>query len=355
MVVLASLFRIIIFNEVGIMLSELEKISDRDDCAIILYARLWQLEKWLREMVYVELKTKKGKNWFKFTTTKKTYEEDKLLTHIATTDDNPLGYITFPELLKIIGNNWGLFSCYLPPRNIWEVKVIEIIHIRNRIAHFRSTNKYDIDRLIQFLRDIDKGLWVFCTDYNDLHPILPPERDVVAKKYLDLDPFSFKEIAPNQWARVGVAPRELSYTLSINFMKRKWAEDTKEIAGVAGYIYDVSIILRNDKIFKYNELLSGIRKFKRELIHVCLDALSDSIRVTIPAVIGVDTVCNIIDGLIDAVDNSITLSILRDKDKNAVHKLSNEWPEYVLGPQNPLTYLCHDMPCSFFNVDKEDK
>lgn len=160
---------------------------------------------------------------------------------------------------------------------------------------------------------------------------------------------------PNQWARVGVAPRELSYTLSINFMKRKWAEDTKEIAGVAGYIYDVSIILRNDKIFKYNELLSGIRKFKRELIHVCLDALSDSIRVTIPAVIGVDSVCNIIDGLINAVDNSITLSTLRDKDKNAVHKLSNEWPEYVLGPQNPLTYLCHDMPCSFFNVDKEDK
>lgn len=41
------------------MLSELEKISDRDEPSIILYARLWQFEKWLREMVYVELKSKK--------------------------------------------------------------------------------------------------------------------------------------------------------------------------------------------------------------------------------------------------------------------------------------------------------
>ena len=39
------------------MFSELEKISEVDESALILYARLRQLEKWLREMVYVELKT----------------------------------------------------------------------------------------------------------------------------------------------------------------------------------------------------------------------------------------------------------------------------------------------------------
>jgi len=337
------------------MLSELEKISDRDDRAIILYARLWQLEKWLREMVYVELKTKKGKNWFNFTTTKKTYEEDKSLTHITTVDDNPLGYITFPDLLKIINNNWELFSCYLPPQNIWDVKLIEIINIRNRVAHFRSINEYDIDRLLQFLRDIDKGFWIFCTSYNELHPILPPESDKVAAKYIDLDPFAFKEIAPNQWARIGVASSELRYSLSINLIRRKWAVSTKDVTEVAGYIYNVNVSLRNNKIFKYSELLTYISKFKRELIHVCLDSFSDSVRVTIPSVIGFDNVCTIIDGLIYAVENSITISSLRNNDKNAVQELSNEWSEYVLGPLNPLTYLCSDMPCSFFNVLKHDK
>lgn len=334
------------------MFSELDKISEVDESALILYARLWQFEKWLREMVYVELKTKKGRSWFNFNKTKNTYEADKALTHIPTADDNPLSFTTFTELVKLIQNNWDLFSEYLPPEKIWEVKLAEIVHIRNRVAHFRSSHADDIERLLQLMRDIDYGFWEFCTDYNDLQPILPPERDAVAKKYVDLDPFSFKEIAPNEWAKFGSAPQGLRYIVSIYSLRRRWAEKVAVIDGTSGYIYDVNIHLRDNRQFDYSKFLTAASKYKAELIHICLDTFSSTARITIPAIIGSEKVCEIVDSLIDITENSMTFHRPINSDDQTVQKLSEKWPEYVLGPKNPLTFLGPDMPCSFFNVVK---
>lgn len=334
------------------MLSELDKISEVDESAIILYARLWQLEKWLREMVYVELKAKKGRNWFNFNKTKITYESDKAVTHIPTAADNPLSFTTFPELVKLIKNNWDLFSEYLPPKNIWDVKLDEIIHIRNRVAHFRSGHTDDIERLLQLMRDIDNGFWKFCTDYNNSQPILPPDRDAVAKKYVDMDPFSFKEIAPNEWAKIGTAPRDLRYIVSIYSLRRRWAKKSEIIDGTLGYIYDVNIHIRDDRQFDYFSFLSGASKYKAELIHICLDTFSNTVRVTIPAILGSNKVCEIVDALIYTTKNSTTFHHPINSDDQSVQKLSEKWPEYVLGPNNPLTFLGPDMPCSFFNVIK---
>jgi len=334
------------------MFSELEKISEVDERALIIYARLWQLEKWLREMVYVELKTKKGRNWFNFNKIKKTYESDKAFGHMPTSDNNPLSFTTFTELIKLIHNNWELFSEYLPPKNIWEVKLDEIVHIRNRVAHFRSSHTDDIERLLQLMRDIDNGFWRFCTDYNDSQPILPPGMDKVAKTYVDLNPFSFKEVAPNEWAQIGSAPQDLRYIVSISSLRRRWADKSVAIDGTVGYIYDVSIHLRNSRQFDYSKFLAAASKYKAEIIHIGLDTFSSTVRVTIPAILGSEKVCEIIDGLIRIAENSITVYRPINSDDHAVQKLSEEWPEFVLGPKNPLTFLGPDMPCSFFNVIK---
>lgn len=334
------------------MLSELEKISDRDERSIILYARLWQLEKWLREMVYIELKSKKGRNWFNFNKIKSTYDTDKSFTHIPSVNNNPLGFITFPELLKLIDKDWELFSEYLPPQNIWKIKIDEIVHIRNRVAHFRNGHRDDIDRLLQLMKDIDKGFWCFCTDYNDIYPILPPDNDVVANKYVHLDPFSYKEISDNQWARFGTAPPGLKYIVSINSSRRRWSEKTVEIAGKPGHIYDVSIRLRENWSYNYPKVLTEMDKFKDKLIHIFLDSFFKEIRVTIPSVLGTDEVCKIIDSIIEISANSLTLSQSSDDASSKVQNLSEKWPEHVLGPNNPLTYLGPDMPCEFFNISK---
>lgn len=334
------------------MLSELNKISEVNENALILYARLWQFERWLREMVYVELKTKKGRNWFNFKKTKETYDSDKAITHIPTADDNPLSFSTFPELIKQIQNNWALFSEYLPPKKIWDVKLEEIVHIRNRVAHFRNGHSDDIERLLQLMRDVDNGFWKFCTDYNNLQPILPPHGDVVANKYIDLDPFSFKEVAPNEWAKIGSAPQDLRYIVSIYSLKRRWAEKSAVIDGMPGYMYNINIHLRDNRQFDYAVFLAAASKYKAEIIHICLDTFSSSVRVTIPAILGSGRVCEIVDGLVNITEKSMTIHRPINSDDQSVQKLSETWPEYILGPKNPLTFLGPDMPCSFFNVIK---
>jgi len=334
------------------MLSELEKISDINEDSIIVYARLWQLEKWIREMVYIELKSKKGRNWINFNKTKNTYEADKKLNHMPTSDKSPVSYLTFSELMNIIKNNWALFSTYLPPQNLWEAKLEEIKHIRNRIAHYRAGHHDDLNRLLQFLRDIDNGFWNFCTSYNDVFPILPQDKDPVTKKYVGLDPFSYKQVSKNNWAQIGSAPHDLRYIVSVNVIKRKWANDSDLIDGSGGYLYNVYIHIRNERQFNYSQFLDKTKSIHSEFLHICLDTFSTSIRITIPAVLGSDFVIELIDKLIDATEESMTINRNIEPNDHTVQKLSEKWPEYVLGPENPLTYLGSDMPCSFFNVDK---
>jgi hypothetical protein len=213
------------------MLSELKNISGVNEESLVVYARLWQLENWLREMLYVELKSKKGRNWISFNKTKNTYEADKKLRHMPTSDRSPVSYLTFSELTNLIRKNWDLFSIYLPPLNQWEAKLEEIVHIRNRIAHYRKGHPDDLDRLLQLMRDIDEGLWEFCTSYNDIKPILPQDKDPVTKKYLELDPFAYKQISENEWAVFGSAPRDMRYIVKVNTIQRKWAEYSEIVDG----------------------------------------------------------------------------------------------------------------------------
>lgn len=334
------------------MLTELEKISEVNEDALVVYARLWQLEKWLREMVYVELKSKKGRNWINFNKTKGKYEADKKLQHMPTSDQSPISYLTFPELTNLIKNNWEQFSIYLPTLNLWEAKLEEIVLIRNRVAHFRMGHRDDLDRLLQLMRDVDSGFWKFCTSYNNIHPVLPQDKDPVTKKYVELDPFAPKQISENEWATLGSAPRDMLYIVSVNTIKRIWAEDSEIIDGTPGYIYDVSIHIRNQKQFDYRYFLAQTKSLHSEFIHICLDAFSNSIRVTLPAVLGSEKIIAIIDKLIETTNYTMVPSHTINTDDISVQKLSEKWPEYVLGPKNPLTFLGPDMPCSFFNVLK---
>lgn len=59
------------------------------------YARLWQLETWLRRMVYVELKAKLGNNWQSVVRVDRSngpLKADKALVHMPTPEEDPLSY-----------------------------------------------------------------------------------------------------------------------------------------------------------------------------------------------------------------------------------------------------------------------
>ncbi|WP_219605382.1 hypothetical protein, partial [Vibrio parahaemolyticus] len=150
----------------------------------------------------------------------------------------------------------------------------------------------------------------------------------------------------------GSAEPNLPFIVTIGYLKRHWASTTTSIDGKAGYIYDISFSIRNRKQIDIEKFLQQTVQYKSEIIHFCLDSFATSIRFTIPAVVGSDRVIEIVTNLINVLENSLTLLRETNLEDAVVQKIADQWPENVIGPKNPLTFLSPDMPCSFFNVQK---
>ena len=313
------------------------------------YARLWQFETWLRRMAYIELRADKGDDWSKqLSGFQKPYAADVNLNHMPTQERGPLSYTQFSALRKVISENWDLFGCYFPPKAIWEAKLEEITQIRNRVAHFRKGHTDDLQRVLQMLRDIDRGFWTFCTSYNKSTPVLPQSDDSVTMEFLEHDPFPWNDVGDNRWARIGSAPRDMVLAVQIETLRRSWAKAGSTVDGAAGYLYDIHISARQQRTFRYGYFLTATQNIHDHLVHICLDSNAGSVRLTIPAVLGGNKIIGILKQVLEVTRYAIIPGGAMPHDR--VERVLEQWPEYVIGPDNPLTFLCPDMPCSFFGV-----
>lgn len=314
------------------------------------YARLWQLETWLRELVYVQLRAKSGDMWdgeVKRALGPKNY--DKRLVHMPTVEESLLSYAQLSELVRIIDDNWTLFESFLPPQNIWKARLDEIEQIRHRVAHFRSTHRDDLRRVEQLLRDLDNGFWRFCTSYNNAQPIFPESDDPVIHAVFNLDLFSRTEIDDGKWIRYGSAIESDRFTVKIEVLRMPWMIKKRPVAGESGFLYDVLIYARGVSHLDQEQLLKSTRALHEHVVHVCLDSAEKAFRITIPACIGEDKVKMLIGQFYEAALYALVRGSSMVTDNN-IQQLANNYPEYVLGPHNPMTFLSPDMPCSFFSV-----
>ena len=315
------------------------------------YARLWQLETWLRRMVYVELRALRGDQWEKgLPSTSNSFEADKRLTHMPTPETDSLSYAQLSTLKKVISDNWELFKGYFPPESIWNAKLEEISQIRHRVAHFRKGHLDDYQRLLQFLRDIDQGFWTFCTSYNDAQPVLPASDDPVVSHFLPYDPFPWTEVGEKKWARIGVADPALVLGVTVEVLRRPWAPAASPIDGHEGYLYDVRISGRDGRSFDYAAFLEGTKVIHSHLAHLMFDSVARSVRLTIPALLGAERVIKIVDRALEVGGYNVRRESAHDSVSRSVQLLADAWPEFVLGPENPLTFLSPAMKCSFFGV-----
>lgn len=228
------------------------------------YARLWQLETWLRRLVYVELRAADGDSWgARFASAEKAKEADKHLTHMPTPEDDPLSFAQLSDLKKIISTEWKLFAPFLPPQSIWEGKLEEVSQVRHRVAHFRMGHHDDLQRVIQLLRDLDQGFWRFCTSYNDPNPVLPQSDDPVVSHFLDLDLIPWRQVGDNQWARVGFADPDAPLYVTVEVLCRPWASWSTPIAGTSGLLYDVRLHARHQSTLS----IAGFWKILPLFIH----------------------------------------------------------------------------------------
>jgi len=318
------------------------------------YARLWQLETWLRRMVYVELRAHLGDDWKSKVKLKKAefpQKEDKALVHMPTPEEDPLSYVQLSELCRIVSENRQLFDPFLPPAVVWEGRMKEISQVRHRVAHFRQGNERDLDRVVHLLRDLDKGFWKFITSYNDQHHVLPQDGDPVFAHFLPLDLRPFVEVKPREWAQVGSIPHDAWFGVSVAATARPWAKWIEPVAGQEGIFYDVTIYLRGSRRrhFDYQNWLGNTRRLHKHVTHICLEDHADSIRVTMPAILGEQRVIEIFDHMIDMARSSARPGEWLSY-KGTIKNVADEWPEYVLEPQHPLTLLTRDMPCSIFEA-----
>lgn len=324
--------------------------AGRLDC----YSRIWQLELWLREIVYVELKARYGSDWAKQITgnADRALKADSRLHYMPTRERGPLSYVSFDSLIKTISRHRRLFAPYLPVRSVWDARLEEVRQVRNRVAHFRQGHDTDLGRINQLLRDIDKGVWRFCTSYNDRHPIFPAARDKVAGRFIHLDPFPWTLTGDNALVRIGHAPSDMILSASIDMLRRPWlrSKPATQLAGKYGYLYDVHLAARQGRAFDYSNFLANTKSLHHLVCHLLLDSHGGIIRFTLPTVLGTSVIVDAVGKFIEWAGHALRPSqpIL---EAGRIDSLVREWPEYVLGPDNPLSFLDPGMPCTMFGAE----
>lgn len=107
--------------------------------AVILYARWWQLEGWLRQLSHFVLRSTWGAVWESEINAKAAeYARRDSILHLQSPDTgDPLAYLDFSLLLRLIDDQWNQFAPFLLQREIWLGRCEEFKTIRNCIAHMR--------------------------------------------------------------------------------------------------------------------------------------------------------------------------------------------------------------------------
>jgi hypothetical protein len=150
--------------------------------ASALYARWWQLESWLRTLIYIELKANFGSSWAKKlpkTATDRQQGEQEF-HHMQTPDaQSLLAYTDASALFKVTLEHWDLFERALLSKKVWMGRIEELRAIRNRIGHCRRPHADDLVRLEQTLRNLDGGAFRAASAFNSQHRAADTWTDVI--------------------------------------------------------------------------------------------------------------------------------------------------------------------------------
>lgn len=317
-----------------------------------LYRMTWQLESWMRTITYVELRAantqwedsikKHFNKWPPYS-----QESDKELYHMATPHQLALSYISFAELWKIIidKDTWPLFEPYFPPRDNTLARIEEIKTIRNRVGHFREPHRHDESRMTLFMQDMNPGIRRFCSRYT-------------TGKVSEKDPVV--ELLEESWPHAG-------YGTEMLCLENKWLYAPKphttaplfhgclqlmshkkyNRGSFEGLIYMLTISppAARDRQFNVSEFLEATRPLHKNIIHILVKP-GDQVSITIPAISGINNTVELICTLLQ-----IGLNCSRSFPLKSLDSIRSEWPEYVLWPNNILSFYSDDISEPILDLD----
>jgi len=270
--------------------------------AIGFYGRWWQLEDWLREVVYVELRAKHGEGWTNHLEghAPKRVASDEANAYMASADAGELlAYADVSDLFRLIEDQWELFSPLLPPRRRWEGTSDELRELRNRNAHCRRPHRDDLARIEQTLRDLEAGAWRFYSSYLDTRAV-HKSRDPVARAWLGRQHETAARLLDH-------AERQYDVRFRLGYSVRPWATapDANAISGSEGVLWHARWVI-GGRDLNVAELWTEVARCPpvcELLVHLLVDM--GSVTATFAAV---DDPANIADAIGDIFDDVLTTS-----------------------------------------------
>jgi hypothetical protein len=238
--------------------------------ASALYARWWQLESWLRTLVYVELRAKFVSEWVLHLPEKSEQRQqgDEAFQYMATPDlQNILAYTDASVLFSLTLDHWDLFKEVLLPKNIWAGRIEEFRAIRNRIGHCRRPHADDLVRLEQTLRDLNGGAFKAVSAFN--------KQGTASEEWTD--------VITDEWVRernadtglIKHAQRQYDTIFKLKWSRRPWATKLpihqKTINGVSGYIWHAFWYFRGGRSFDLEKFWKEIDYWRAPILLVCAD------------------------------------------------------------------------------------
>lgn len=375
---------------------DIENFVPKD--AVHLYKMLWQFEKWLRLMVYVELYARDN-NWEKAIAPHKKNDKeptdfekafppkgkstdgcnkdatanhkkdnhspkssDKKLTHMVTAHQSSLSYLSLGELWDIICNNknWRLFEKYFPPKDNTDARIKEIKNIRNRIMHFREPHENDVIRMLLFLKDFEAGVRLFCQSYR--RQVFSDKEDELIRLLSDCWINIGHEVELHHYNHgylYALQPhrRNPKIYATLRLILRPWGTSNGE-----GHLYEISICsLRNayqnnseinceDPIIyelDFEKMLMATEDVHNQCLLILIKG-NGEFSAVFPAHLGVETNFITIDTILSA---GINCSKRPQIHKHEIERLSRQTPEYVLWPGHPLFRYDDSMTESLIFLD----
>jgi hypothetical protein len=338
------------------------------DNTLHAFFRLYEFERWLREMVYTELKTYYGADWLTEVDNAikrsgkggipaaRSLQLDKRHQHMTTQENDPLWYLSFEVLQRIVFDRklWRRFQPYLTTKKLLRAKLDEISPVRNRVAHGRELHPEDVPRIERVLRDLDQGFWKFCGSYNRCFYLSTYKKgsdelyQYIASKLKGGR--SAVDITPLYSFRPSISPRRRS------------------VPGRGGVYYLAFVPWATPcKYMDYAELLAFTSRSHKNVLHIMLDSSQRKIILTLPAVLPMNVLRSTVDDFHEACSNVLEHSpskrLLikgpRKRKNNSLRGIEErnrrfeqfaaEWPHYVLPPSHPFAILawCPPIPSHY--------
>jgi hypothetical protein len=274
--------------------------------AVAFYARWWQLETWLRQLVYIELRAKYGTEWLDHLakTAPSRAAKDEINRYMATPDaSNALAYLDVSDLLNLIGSDehWPLFEPSLLPRSRWDGTVETLRDLRNRNAHCRRPHEDDLGRIEQTLRDLEKGARIALEAHNVRAQFREDMGDPIAIGWM-------RKEHPDASRLIDHCAEQYQAYLRLEWSVRPWATAPEEdqIAGSEGVFVHASFHLNQGELNLarfWRDYFYDSSALNHWLVFLIMDGLSTP-SFTFSAVDGAESVNDVIGAAFDAVITS---------------------------------------------------